>query len=494
MADIALDITPGYYLNNLTVNLQLSARVQSLQYSVNGGAPALSKYIAYDTSNPPVPFVAVTDDGRGKVVYDGGFPKFYNNSARPPSLYKYTANILNYNANPTKLAQGNKKVLVIGDALVTEGYAVKGASSTSDFAVTLGVVIGAAGYQLTLKDRADWGGVINPSLAELEQYCQVIIFSTIHQSPGAGYLITPEAIEALMTYRENGNGIFLVTDHGPNINSIEQAAGVNQGGFFATANAIAVNFGAWFSGTYDRVPVNVGFLRANYGDHPLYAGMTDAESFPAGGSESRVFVAQYDSIVPSQVVPISIGSGRTVIQVAAVLVTGEIVTYRATYWVGSFKIAIQAGAFTADNGEHLNLGAKRTHAIKPVVVGTLDEPASGIIAHRQQRVGTFSYTPAGGPVINWDAGVTGTFTVQDGEEFRVALTTPFVLTSAVTLRRFQPALPEVLSVSGVTDLIRAYRPAQPFLETLWELLEETEQPVSLHLPVNLAVLRDYFNS
>lgn len=493
MADIGFDLAPGYYLENKVVNMQLSARVQSLQYSVNGGAPALSKYIAYDTSNPPVPFVAVTDDGRGKVVYDGGFPKFYNNSNKTPALYKYTANILNYLASPAKTSQGNKRVLVIGDAVAGQSYTIKG-SANSDFSTTLPLVIGAAGYQVTLKDRNDWGGIINPSLAELEGYCLVIVFSTVSQSVDAPYLITPEAIEALMTYRENGSGIFLVTDHGPNINTIDQVAGRNMGGFFATANAIAVNFGAWFSGTYDRVPVNVGFLRATYGDHPLYAGMSDSEDFPAGGSESRVFVAQYDSISPSEVQPIAVGTGRTVIQVAAVLTTGEIVTYRATYWVGSFKLAFSNGEITADNGYRLDVGIQNQETIYPVVIGTLDEPATGTIHRNNQQIGRFDYAPASGVNITWNNGQNGTFAVKDGDIFRISLTTPFILTSEITLKRFQPALDLSKPVPLTLTTLKSYRPTQPVLKTLWEMLDEINAPFKIALPENLKVLRNHFNS
>lgn len=70
----------------------------------------------------------------------------------------------------------------------------------------------------------------------------------------------------------------MITDHGPVVDTIEAAAGSNMGGFFGTANALAVNFGTWFSGDYARVPVNIGFIRNTYGDHPLYAGMADSGS------------------------------------------------------------------------------------------------------------------------------------------------------------------------------------------------------------------------
>lgn len=493
MSDIGFDVAPGYYLNNFTINMQLSARVQSLQYSVNGGAPALSKYIAYDTSTPPVPFVAVTDDGRGRVVYDGGFPKFYNNNIGNTSTQKYLFNVLRYLENTAKRAQGNNKVLLVGDAS-TGNYMVKDEVNSNGFAKTLKTLVAAAGYSLTIKDRADWGGVINATVTELEQYCLVLIMSSVSQQPGAAYLITPECIEALMTYRENGNGIMLITDHGPVINSISEAASSNKGGFFATANAVAVNFGAWFSGDYNRTPVNIGFLRSTYGDHPLYDGMSDSESFYAGGSESRVFVAEYNSITPAQVTPINITTGRTVIQVAAVLDTGEIVTHRATYWVGSFKMSFKAGTVTADNGQQLDVGVLNQHAIVPLVVGSLDENASGIIYHANKRVGTFQYTVASGAKVTWDAGVTGTFNVKNGDEFKVVLSTPFALTSAVIIKRFQPALDSTKHLPTVAAVVRQYKPELSFLQNLWTIAQQIGVPVTQSLPTNLKTIGDYFKT
>ncbi len=493
MSDIGFDVAPGYYLNNFTINMQLSARVQSLQYSVNGGAPALSKYIAYDTSTPPVPFVAVTDDGRGRVVYDGGFPKFYNSNIGNTSTQKYLLNVLRYLENPTKRAQGNNKVLLVGDASAGS-YMVKDEVNASGFAKTFKNHVAAAGYALTIKDRSDWGGTINATVTELEQYCLVLFMSSVSQQPGDAYLITPECVEALMTYRENGNGIMLITDHGPVINSITEAASSNKGGFFGTANAVAVNFGAWFSGDYNRSPVNIGFLRTTYGDHPLYNGMSDSDSFYAGASESRVFVAQYTSITPAQVTPINITSGRTVIQVAAVLTTGEIVTYRATYWVGTFKMSFKAGAVTADNGQQLDVGVLNQQSISPLVVGTLDENASGIIYHGSKRVGTFQYTVAGGGKITWDSGVTGTFNVKNGDEFKVVLSTPFTLTSAVIIKRFQPAIDPTKPLPTVADVIRQYKPELSFLQNLWTIAQQTGVPVTQSLPKNIKTIGDYFKT
>ena len=37
--------------------------------------------------------------------------------------------------------------------------------------------------------------------------------------------------------------------------------------------------------------INIGYTRANYGDHPLYAGMDDSENLNLGPSIARVHLA-----------------------------------------------------------------------------------------------------------------------------------------------------------------------------------------------------------
>src|SRR5690606_6360763 len=141
-----------------------------------------------------------------------------------------------------------------------------------------------AGYDLTIKTRAAYpNSQIDCDLDELEQYCCVIVMSSLSTT---GSWITDTAAKAFADYRENGSGLIVITDHGPRLATLEAAQPTTAPQFFGTANKIITQFGAWFSGTYNRSPVNVGFLRRTYGDHPLYNGMTDDESISAGGSES----------------------------------------------------------------------------------------------------------------------------------------------------------------------------------------------------------------
>lgn len=299
------DKPSGYYPNPIVINWVFDAINNSAKFTSGDVPPAISKYIAYDTLTPPNPFISVTEDGRGRVVYDGGFPKFYNGSwnnavnfAGLVPAHKYLYNAIKWVENKTKWNAGNRSILILGDATSAEGYSIKKTNSAdwASFNTTLTGICQVAGYtNIVFKDRSDWpndnpGGTINVRLAELENYALVIFMSTAYLDYG-NPLITTNCVNDLVTYRENGNGIIIITDHGTVINDFATAsdfAGTDDNGFFTSGNKIATRFGAWFSGNYDRTPVNVGFLRSTYGDHPLYNGMSNTDSVAAGLSESRV--------------------------------------------------------------------------------------------------------------------------------------------------------------------------------------------------------------
>lgn len=440
-------------------------------------------------------------------MYDGGFPKFYNSRApgivAPEQLdasFKYFYNAMRFIENPTKVAAGNRKVLVMGDAISGQSYRV-GGTATSDFYTTLSQLASICGYQFTFKERNAWGTQINATLGELEQYCAVILFSTVHQNAGAAFLISPECIDAMMTYRENGNGIYVITDHGPVLNTIQEATTGNPGGFFATGNALITGFGAWFSGNYNRTPVNVGFLRSTYGDHPLYNGMTDTESIYAGGSESRVNVATFESVSPEDVGPISVGNGRTVVQVAAVLTSGEIVTSRAVFWVVSFKVSFDSSGAIFDNGQTLDVGVLSIVNLVSKIVGDPEGPAQGTIFRNGQSIGTLSYDAATKTSTQTLTGGGSSIIVQDGDEIKVTLSVPLALTSAIIINRFQPDLPVTASLPSIMDILREWRPNLTNIRRIRRMINQiaSQNPsagVSFKktLPSNIKLLRNHFKT
>lgn len=691
MADISFDIAEGYYLSAFTARMILSGNVQSLQFSVNGAPPSISKYVAYDQLVPPNPFIAVTQDGTGNVVYDGGFPKFYNNTAPVAGInasitmefkatctgqvgtenlyyynaftnknvtiatgdklvydmfqnsalakvgldaitandpaqfpgtyslrdwgapgaplvkdqngirihpaqdlgnlavnqwyhrefdltpcagqtfikwsmayegevagdfatrfrdiyildrngnikatlfkdvidlpnsssaeagasgytnlvkalydprgqltgsYKYLYNAIIWSANQKKVTAGNRKILILGDAPAAGNYPVK-STAPSGFNTSFTRLCAAVGFTPTFKDVSDYaGGLLGCTAVELEQYACVLLMSS---APGTAPYITDACVANLVAFREGGNGLIIITDHGPIINDIGQANNAGLGSaFFWTANKLITQFGAYFSGNYDRTPVNVGFLRSTYGDHPLYAGMTNDESISAGGSESRVQVATFASVLPGNVPPFNIPLGKTIVRVAAVLNSGEILPYKIEYNVVSFKVSFSDGTVIKDNGQVLDVGVKNQSLVQPSVIGSLAENAAGIVYKNGVRVGTLTYTQAGGSVQTWDGGGVGPVKVQHGDSFSVGLTTPVAMTSAITIKRFQPAIKGKQDLSAVMRTLRDFQPGLTDIKRVKKMVEDISAVVphlgikhAQNMPINLKLLGEYFNN
>lgn len=324
----------------LVIKWTAKTDVMSVASNINGPPLTISEYVAYDTLSPPNPFLAVTQDGNGNVVYDGGFPKYYNAKAPAASAtfaqltgtYKFLYNALNFIADKSKTSKGNRKVLLLGDAKEGQSYAVKGTGGTG-FKTSFENLCSVAGYQLTIKDTDDWGGLLDCRYSEYDQYCCVIVIGSTYT--GGYNRITNTSVMDLVEYREQGGGVALITDHGPDLTSIEQASTPHDG-FFAVCNRIAVHFGAYFTGNFNRSPVNVGHLRTNYGDHPLYNGLTNQENVPAGGSESKVVVREVPTYSPANIPDTVIDEvGVSLVNFMAILTNGEVVKHSYLYVVGT---------------------------------------------------------------------------------------------------------------------------------------------------------------
>lgn len=316
---INFDIQQGTYKKKTEAKWIVDPSVAWVSYTINGRAPTLAQYIAYDQLQPPNPFLAVTQDGRGNAVFDGGFPKYYNmyapaagaTFAQMNGSFKFLYNALNFCAKPGKA----RNVLFIGDAADdAPNYALKSAAP-SGFVTSMQRICAAAGFTASFLSVTDYGGNLNPSFATLDQFCCVVLMSSAY--PGVP-LITKEAVQAFVQYREAGNGVIIITDHGvPDIDDIDEAVDGSYSAFYRTANMVAAEFGVYFTGNYDRTPVNVGFLRTTYGDHPLYANITNEESIQAGGSESKVVVFDYRKYTPGQLPPLAFVDGCYFVQVMA---------------------------------------------------------------------------------------------------------------------------------------------------------------------------------
>lgn len=459
MSNLTLNKQPGYYYDEVSLSWQLGSNVSYINYTVNGAQPAISEYIAYDTLTPATPFIAVTQDGRGNVVYDGGFPKLYNRYAPVgvnsfsglDAAMKYFHNAIHWVANSQKVQGGNRKFLVLGDARTEEAYPIKDPVKNGGFRATLDELFRIAGFVPTYKDPSDYAvGLLNPTLSELEEYVGVFMVSSVSTMTP---LITDSAVVDLSTFRENGNGIIVVTDHGPDYTSLNQARN-EPGGFFATANKIITNFGAYFTGTYDRVPVNVGFLRSQYGDHPLYNGMDNSENIYAGGSESKVVVQQFTKYTTANLQPFTLTAGQKVIQAIAVLNDGSVETYRFVYMVATGQLV----AFLDGQGveiSHADVGFNNILPLNIQILGVGLGSISGQVLRNGQKVANISYTESTGTVQDILNPLTGNkIIVGDGDVIRVEITSPFQYSNQMTVTRTQPDMSGKVTLPEINQALR----------------------------------------
>ncbi|WP_299020936.1 Calx-beta domain-containing protein [uncultured Photobacterium sp.] len=227
-----------------------------------------AKNLAYDAFGNPFISAASNPLG-GRLVFDGGFPKFYsahlNNASHLQQQFGYLTNVYNWIRDPNR-AGG---VLLLGDSVGSTNYTVKG-TRPSDFKAFFTQWASTAGTTLTIRDSNDFGGVGNATvpLDFLEQFSAVIVMGSNYSYGASSF--TEQTNDNFAEYSIKGGGIMLITDHH---------------GFQYSVNGIAEKFGARFYGNVNRAPVSVSYLRENYGDHPLW---NNLETIHAGGSEGNI--------------------------------------------------------------------------------------------------------------------------------------------------------------------------------------------------------------
>lgn len=234
------------------------------------------------------PFISVVDNQNGgKLMFDGGFPKYYNtywnNSTKfstLPNQFKFMHNVIKW-MSETRSERG--QVLLYGDAVQGHDYSVhEGASS--DFNQSIPGAISIAGYTPVIKTALDYGGnrstgvPASLSLDEMNKYSSIVIMSS-----GGWNSFTNETANNFTTYVNNGGGIYIITDHAY---------------FQATGNQVLRKFGSEFYGTVNRHSDNNAYKLSTiwktlsgskYGKgHQLWNGLNASGSIHAGWSEGNV--------------------------------------------------------------------------------------------------------------------------------------------------------------------------------------------------------------
>ncbi|MNM23221.1 hypothetical protein D3C81_336170 [compost metagenome] len=520
MAEIIATLEPGAYTGGRSVTIQFPAGARKAIITRDDRAPVLTEILAYDTGHilpipsnsdtsgdgPIVerPFLAATQDGRGNVIYDGGFPKFYNiqiananggswPATRPttlaglPGACKYLLNALSFIANPRKTAQGNRKILFLNNLVRGSIYNVFGSHYNPDplqlptdgakfgFRDTFDAVCQIGGWIPTYYDLTTQGsGVLEVGLPYLDTFAAVVYLASGSVTPATS-AISETTASNLAQYRAAGNGLAIITDHCPdNFTSIADAE--LRGGYFGyDATKVAKYFGAYFSGDVFRQPVQVEEIRRQIGlpgppgDHPLLAGMLDSEFIYAGGSESMIVPELYpdDVVDPDTDWTLNMATAGTYrVNVLVQLDDGEIITRPLKYTIidppdvtiaDSLNTNISGTATTFKRGFDLRM--------KSLSVGSIT--LKGEIQRNGVLQGYFSSTDdvntyhlfagvdRGMPIANGD-----TMVMYIKEPFEFKLTTVVTLTDPAPIKAASGSYPQFLKAlraipmyAGKTDAV-----------------------------------------
>lgn len=141
-----------------------------------------------------------------RIVADGGFPKFYNNSMVTGSWQRqYMKNVLDF----MQRGRGKRKVLFLGDQPdLNANYATLG-SDPSDFGIAVPQAIQAAGYTVESWTWQNFKGG-RPSVADFLEFDSIVfICSTTSQASAINLTYT----NTLETAIRQGVGLFAITDH-----------------------------------------------------------------------------------------------------------------------------------------------------------------------------------------------------------------------------------------------------------------------------------------
>lgn len=462
MAYLIPNIEPTIFTEPTIVTFTKAPEVLSLNYTTDGTSPTIARYIAYDNFDPPRPFICTVQDGRGNALFDGGFPKWYNLRVKeewetyddlPPS-YKYFVNALHWIANPEKVANGNRNILFVCDVVSdATSYSIANYNSTS-FRRSIEIACQMAEMDYTLRPLDSFPDqIISLTYEELDQYCALVLFSAYHTS---AKLINDATIHNIAAFRENGNGILIITDHGNSDGTL---------GFFRTANYVAEQFGVKFINNYDRTPVNVGYLIDNYGYHPLWANIDRSEDLFAGLSESEVVLLHGESKTEPPSILID-KQGYTTIRFLIELESGELVFENYTYGLNTEEI-ILVEPFPKTVLPRQTLYFDINLAGFPEI--------GGLIRKNDSVIGEFLKTEEEFR-INWLINTGPVIPVLPGDQITIQTTHPFVVIKTLDANRVSVDLTGELSPARIqhktrilelagTDPLRYYKAFHEITET-----------------------------
>lgn len=384
MSLLTINPPPGQYLSDQTVTIT-PLPGYSLLATNDGSDPVIVKTIASTNKlGSEMPYIQTVDDGRGRAIFDGAFAKYYNegySSDLNAPTNKFYINTLNY------ITKGKgKKIFIFTDRLPSDNsYMLKDQVISNSFGKTLRLTAEAAGFTITMKDPSDYGGLTNPTYAEMSQYDAIFFMSASSGIP-AGQLITSAAAAAVAAARKAGIGLYICTDNNP---------------WYDSANILLTHItDAYFEGLYDFSPgTTVGYNKNLHGDSPLFIGMLDTDIVQASQTDSNVVQTATDP--SSSPVNFQITTGHTQLKFAVIDSGGNITFEQHGYSVNVPPI-IELCDSLGNSIEALPTNYKKTRQayfnFKPITEGQL---VSGFVKIDDTVIGTFNNESTGILNINW---------------------------------------------------------------------------------------------
>ena len=209
---------------------------------------------------------------------------------------------------------------------------------------------------------------------------------------------------------------------------------------------------------------------------------------------------QFKELTPGEVPPILMPKGRNVLQVAAILNDGTVVTTRDIFHVATHTVKFTDGVISAGAGQTFDVGIKNQTVLNVTFssdVGAYD--AVGTVYKNGVRVGNITYTPAGGVVQTWVGAGDGAIKVDNGDEYSVGLTAPLAETTKVIVKRFQPPIKGKRSLAEIMGMLRPWKPALNDVARVKDMIDNIGLLVPwlglrrvLSIPINLNLLGDFF--
>lgn len=242
-------------------------------------------------------------DPGGRLVFDGGFPKFYNTAWSPyrvgitngsvsiydssvPAQFSYFYNVINH---VEREDGSNKKLLYINDGPPGSNYTAKVFNQTIyDIGASAGFNVSSIGSE-TAGTHSGYLTSLHNSRSSWATYFggfDVVVWLGTNHTTGA--YLPNNLIQGLLDYFDGGGGLFVITDH--NV-------------FQTCVNQILPYYGVRFTGNINRTAGNNAYRistilgNANYipsGYHPLFANIDVNGFISATFSEGKII---YDTSV-----------------------------------------------------------------------------------------------------------------------------------------------------------------------------------------------------